>query len=275
MHRFAFLIVLLTSFTALAQSDSYVAKGLEGALWVQTSTEWTMTCGQAYRLAQMQLDEVLAHHDWSAALEQTGNFSEKPPAVILDIDETVLNNIAFQGTAILEEVGFSSALWDAWIAKRAATVLPGALDFVKAAQAKGVTVFYVTNRECGGRPYNDDPCPQETDTIENLKALGFLGVTPERMLLKSELPEWSSEKQSRRAIIARDYRIVMLLGDDLGDFLPNVKKGPGASLAQRAVAAKKYEAWWGVRWIILPNPIYGSWLKVLGKKPETALKGFR
>ena len=95
------------------------------------------------------LDRALADKTWTAALEQAGDFGSKPPAVILDIDETVLDNSESEERSIRAGVAYSEALWAEWCNQRKATPIPGALEFTKAAAAKGVTVFYVTNREHG------------------------------------------------------------------------------------------------------------------------------
>lgn len=275
MRACIFFFGLFSLFGCAQDTKPSIAEGLDSTLWVQTSTEYAMACQQAYQMAAMHLDAAIADKKWTAAVEQTGEFDKKSPAIILDVDETVLNNILFQGTLINENKSYSDPLWDVWLKEQAATEIPGSLNFIKQARAKGVTVFYVTNRTCLERGGNADPCPQKADTIANLKALGFPDVTPETMFLKKEKATWGSEKEPRRKLIADDYRIIMLFGDDLGDFLPNVKKGPNATPEKRLARASEYSAWWGSRWFMLPNPTYGSWKRVLGEKPASFVKGFR
>jgi 5'-nucleotidase (lipoprotein e(P4) family) len=135
---------------------------------------------------------------------------------------------------------------------------------VATAQALGVEVFYVTNRECKERAAGGPRCPQEADTRRNLVAAGFPPTDAAHLLLKGEVDAWTSEKSNRRALIAQTHRIVMLVGDDLGDFLSTARDMP---LDERAAWVDLAEDWWGTRWIIVPNPIYGSWLKQLGEQP--------
>ena len=102
---------------------------------------------------------------------------------------------------------------------------------------------------------------QEAGTIENLAKVGVSGVLPEDILLLGEEDGWSSEKKSRREYVSKKYRIVMLFGDDLGDFLPGVKSGITPEERDRLVGEHNNN--WGKKWFMLPNPTYGSWINVL------------
>lgn len=271
MFRFAPLFSLLFAAMVLAQTAPVNSNNLDATLYVQTSTEWRMNCLQSFRLAQMRLDEALAQPQWTAALEQTGDFSALPPAVILDIDETVLDNSPAQAEQILRGGGWDEKAWDRWVASRKAEALPGALAFIQYARAHKVEVFYVTNRACAPREGNDDPCPQNTDTVANLQALGFPDVAADHLLLKTQQPEWGSEKESRRKFVSERYRVLLLIGDDLGDFMTGVK-GKDQTPEKRLAQASAHEGYWGVRWIALTNPTYGSWRNVLGNQPSDALR---
>ncbi len=270
MFRFAPLFSLI-AWSVFAQTAPASSPNLDATLYVQTSTEWRMNCAQSFRLAQLRLDEALSQPQWTAALEQTGDFAALPPAVILDIDETVLDNSPAQAEQILRGGGWDEAAWDRWVGSRQAEALPGALAFIKYARAHKVEVFYVTNRACAPREGNDDPCPQKTDTMANLQALGFPDVTADHMLLKAQVKEWGSEKESRRRLVAEHHRVLLLIGDDLGDFMSGVK-GKEQTPEKRLTQASAHEAFWGVRWIALANPTYGSWRSVLGKEPSDALR---
>jgi acid phosphatase len=132
-----------------------------------------------------------------------------------------------------------------------------------------VRVFLITNRECLRRAGSDDPCPQQADTLANLRALGLDAPTlADDLMLKHEQPEWGSEKDVRRHEVARGYRIVLNVGDDFGDFMPGMRR---LSAARRARISCVYRDWWGTRWFQVPNPMYGSWQTVLGPDLEGAL----
>jgi acid phosphatase len=68
--------------------------------------------------------------------------------------------------------------------------------------------------------------------------------------------DWPSDKSSRRELVAQNYRIILLLGDDINDFVAGARtKNP----APRQALVRKHSGYWGRRWILLPNPLYGSW----------------
>jgi len=219
----------------------------DSVAWFRTSVEYRATAVQAYRLASLMLDRAMADRAWTAALEQTGDFASKPPAVILDVDETVLDNSESEERNVREGAVYSEARWADWCNERRATPIPGALEFTRAAAAKGVAVFYVTNRDRALEPA----------TRDNLAKYGFpLDSTRDTVLARAERPEWaSSDKSSRRGLVARDFRILLLVGDDFGDFVA----GARGTLAARRALDESNAAMWGVKWIALPNPMYGSW----------------
>ena len=225
----------------------------DSLVWFRTSVEYRATAVQAYRLAALMLDRALADRTWTAALEQTGDFASKPPAVILDIDETVLDNSESEERGIREGTVYSEARWAEWCSERKAVPIPGALEFTRAAAAKGVAVFYVTNRDRA----------LEQATRDNLAKYGFpLDSGRDTLLTRAERPEWaSSEKSSRRSRVAQDFRILLLIGDDFGDFVA----GARVTLAERRALVDAHAAMWGMKWIALPNPMYGSWKTAAGQ----------
>jgi len=242
---------LLCLIPAAAPLSAQVMDALNSTLWSQSSVEFRASNLQAYRSARLSLAKALKDKKWTAAVEQTGGFKKLPPAIIVDIDETVLDNSPGQARFLLEGTGrCSSAVWMKWTSERKAKAIPGAAEFLREAAGKGVTIFYVTNRG-----------PQEEENSRlNLQAEGFplkASTVPEigdSVLMGGEKKEWTSDKSVRRALIAKYYRVIMLCGDDLNDFI-----SARISPAERAAKAKPYESWWGERWIILPNPSYGSW----------------
>jgi acid phosphatase len=153
--------------------------------------------------------------------------------------------------------------------------VPGAAEFIrtirasKDPQGRPVRVFFITNRECERRAENESVCPQEEDTLANLRSLGLDSPTlPDDLMIKGERPEWGSEKLSRRLEVARQYRIVLNVGDDLADFLAEVRRQTPLLREQARCA---HDALWGRRWFVLPNPMYGSWLVALGPDAGAAL----
>lgn len=256
------LLLLVCCGMAAAQTIPDAHEKLIPTLWVQTSVEWRGSALQAYRAARVSLDQALKDKKWTAALEQTGSFRKLPPAIILDIDETVLDNTPGQARQVAGKTGFVPADWDTWVAEAAAGEIPGAAEFCKYAASKKVTVFYVSNREA----------KSEADTRRNLQKFGFpLSESVDTVLLRGEKPEWAaSEKSPRRKAVAEKYRVLLLVGDDLGDFLTGIR----TTVEKRAEMAAPHAGRWGREWIMLPNPGYGSWEGALQEpeRPATALE---
>lgn len=241
-------------------------------LWTQTASEHKAHAIQVYNTGKKSIDKAIQDNTWNAALEQKADSSSLPPAVVLDIDETVLDNSRYQAQLLLDGTGFSPASWDKWVSLKGAPALPGAVDFINLMAERNVEVIYITNRECRPRIPGGPACPQEQDTVDNLKRVGILEVKPDNILLKREQPDWSSEKKSRREAVVSKYRVVMLFGDDMGDFLPGVKKN--ITPAQRDALVEKHRDNWGYKWYMLSNPGYGSWLRVLDEPKSKHLKGY-
>lgn len=218
---------------------------LNAELWMQRSVEYKANSLAVYALGRIQLDKALAEKSWTAATEQTGNYQDLSPAVVLDLDETAMDNSAYQAGLVTTNGEFSSKTWDAWVKAEKATAVPGAVEFTQYAESKGVKVFYVTNR-------NAD---QEEPTRRNAQALGFpMGGNVDTFLMSKEKPDWGSAKGTRRAYIAKEYRIVLLFGDNFGDF-SDAYNGSEADRLKAFEAAKEH---FGRDWLMLANPGYGS-----------------
>jgi len=222
---------------------------LNSTLWVQTSVEYTGTARQAYALAEVMMQRALADSTWTASLEQaetgSGAYRDKPPAVVLDVDETVLDNSPYQARLVLDDEAYDSQSWKAWVREERAGAVPGALDFTHTAAQTGVQVIYLTNRDGD----------VEASTRDNLEALGFpIDDAPDAVLTQAEKEGWEP-KTARREWVAERYRILLLIGDNFGDFASEAN----TSLAARRQKSHSFRKYWGTRWIVLPNPQYGSW----------------
>ena len=220
--------------------------GFGATLWMQRSVEYRAAALEAYALAKIRLDEALADPSWTAATEQTGDYEDLPPAVVVDVDETVLNNSAYMAHLVTTGRTFSFKSWDAFVKDEVSTPIPGALAFADYAASKGVKVFYVTNRPVG----------EKGATRGNLEKAGFpTGGNVDTVMTQDPAKGWDEYKGKRRAFIAKSYRIVLLIGDNFGDFTDSFKGSP----ADRLKVFEADKAHWGHDWIQLPNPSYGSW----------------
>jgi len=264
-------VVLATtvfSLSSLAKTNVEAAvhhPNLNSTLWYQTSAEFRANSLQSYKMATLQLPALLKDTSQTALLTQTSNYQQLPAAVIVDIDETILDNSATAASDVKRGfVGFDAVQWNDWVLAAKAPAVPGAVAFLNKASELGIKVLFISNREC--KASTSAACPQKDATIHNLKAVGVKDVSSELVWLKGEQPDWTSEKESRRLKAQQQYRVIMLAGDDFGDFLPNVKKD--ITPAQRFSLVDKYQDYWGSRWIMLANPTYGSWETIL-RAPKT------
>lgn len=231
--------------TAGIPSPLHLAK-LDSVLWFQTSEEARQLQRQAFLAARRALDQALADPAWSA-LGQGSSAAPLPVAVIADVDETLLDNSAFEGWMLRRDSDFSAEAWTAWVDAAEARPLAGAVEFARYLAERGVTLFYVTNRDA----------EHEAATRDNLARVGFpMRQDVDVLLLRHERPEWQSDKESRRAHVAASYRVALLLGDDLNDFLSGAR---GASVDERRRLAEAAADRFGTSWFLLPNPTYGSW----------------
>lgn len=253
MPKFIFFLFCISPLIVLAQEPAAPApptdQGLDATLWMQTSVEHDFACVQSYRLATLQATQALQDPCWTAATEQQPGYVQLPPAVILDLDETVLNNAAFMGQLVQRDTSWSEQLWEEWVRSKQSTAVPGVKAFIHSLVEQGIAVYFITNRH-----YR-----LETPTVENLSRVLDLPIQKSHVLLQQEKPDWTWNKTSRRAEVARDHRILLLLGDDYNDFVYQGKLSP----EQRVVQGKRYQQYWGERWVILPNPVYGDWEKAL------------
>ena len=218
-------------------------ESLNAALWTKTSAEYIGNTVQAYRAATSSLDQALANPKWTAAVEQIGDYSDLPPAVLLDLDQTVLDTSSYNADLILRYGAHSSEKFNAWCSQLTAPTIPGAKEFLDYAIKQDVTVIYYSARreilrEC---------------TVSNLQAHGLPLPDQERLLLNDGTP--SASKAQQRTRLASQYRILLLVGDNLDDFV----SGSKTEAAARRALARQHAGKWGREWIILPNPMYGHW----------------
>ena len=226
--------------------NSLQAQSMLSVLYAQSSAEYEASNIQTYVNAKSALDRALNDVTWTAAIEQKDNFENKPPAIILDIDETVLNNVPFQARSIMDGQSYPTG-WLDWMLEESSDAVAGVSDFLEYSQSKGVKIFYVTNRIAVA----------EDATRNNLKKLGLPLDTDRDVLLMKNENGWTSDKVSRRKLVAKDYRILLLIGDQLGDFLPLDETT--LELDARKELADTYKHMWGSKWFMITNPMYGRW----------------
>jgi 5'-nucleotidase (lipoprotein e(P4) family) len=254
------VLIAVAPFSAVGQTtDLHQDRRFDALTWVQNSAEYRMLTEQTFRLALHPLITALNDPSITADEAQLAkeDFADKPPAIILDCDETVLDNSAYAARNILENESYSTETWNAWCMEVKADAIPGSLEFVTRAKALGVEIFFITNR----RDVVKDA------TVENLKKLGFPAST-ENVMTKNEELGRGDDKVSRRARVAKNHRIIMLIGDSMSDLCSGMNV---SETAQRNQTGNRKFQQLGARWIMLPNPIYGGWQQAL-PADEKALK---
>ncbi|MEO5813094.1 MAG: HAD family acid phosphatase [Rhodanobacter sp.] len=237
--------------TAVIHATAAAHDNLNALAWTQTAIEHDLIYLQTYRDAQARLLQALADPHWDALgqADRITPVADLPPAVILDIDETVLDNSPYQARLLKSGGEFNAADWADWCREERARALPGAVAFTQFAARHGITVIYISNR----------PRALDQATLANLRKAGFPDSGPDALLglgvTRKGCTQTGTEKGCRRQLVSERYRVLMQFGDQVGDFV-DISHNTDAG-RREAVAA--YLPWIGTRWFVLPNPTYGSW----------------
>jgi 5'-nucleotidase (lipoprotein e(P4) family) len=223
--------VLISQDSLKADVQKEVDMKMYPVLWHQTSAEYRALCYQAFNAAKTYIETLIPNR------EPNEKF-----AIITDLDETIIDNSYLEAKQIKEGKEYSSARWKEWVNMSAATEVPGAIEFLQWAASRNITIFYISNRSVS------DVKP----TLANMKKLQLPNADEEHMLFLST----ESTKEPRRQIVAKDHKIVMLMGDNLNDFTNLFEK---KSIDDRKAETDKVRGEWGKKFIVLPNAIYGEW----------------
>lgn len=239
--------ILTISTTAFSQSPAPSGRAdneyqVGAVVWTQSSGEKAALSYQAFALARMMLDRDLRAH----------RNRRMRRAVIVDVDETILDNSRYQAMLIKTRQTYGPRTWTEWCNRAEATALPGAVEFLRYANSRGVKVFYITNRKE----------TEKDGTARNLKSAGFPDVSNETLLVRTG----ESAKEPRRLAVAAKYRVVLLLGDNLNDFAEVFEKSKTTD--SRMTATEQSRTLFGSKFIVLPNPMYGNWEDALYGDPS-------
>ena len=226
---------------ALKQKQQYQAETeTMGLLWMRTSAEYRALAYQGYNVAMNAVKMAVTDP----------SHQRKPLAIVLDADETVVDNTKLMGESIVNGNGrFDAPWWRQAVHQGKSQAMPGAVEFLNEVHKQGVEIFYVSNRYA---PVNLDV------TIQNFKELGFPSVDKDHVLLF----EKDSDKQPRFDMIAKKYYVVVYMGDNAGDFPIGTK---GKTLAERNSIIDAHKEDFGTTFVVFPNPAYGSWVSALAK----------
>lgn len=227
--------ILILSSCEQKKEESLTDNLLMATLYNYYATEYKALTHQAFNVAKDRLMVTRLH-----------NPKTKNLAIVVDIDETILDNSPYEAKMILDEKGYDSDSWNEWCDLAAAEAVPGALEFLKYADSLDFQIFYLSNRK---KEFN------QTSTIVNLRKLGFPQMDEDHFLLRDA----ERSKVKRRKAILKKHKIVMLVGDNLGDFYQD-----SDILSERAELFEDHKDLFGSKFIMLPNAMYGAWVPSIG-----------
>lgn len=233
-------------------------QGTDAVLWQHASAEAHWLYLQGYEFATSRLEAKLEAIDREKQMVDSGEWDQRPPAVIVDIDETVLDNSPYQVSAIKHDRTFDQSTWREWTDKAAAKASPGALGFLQFAKSAGCEVFYITNRDIR----------EKASTLKNLSDLGFPDADEKHLLLM----EGTSDKSERRERVRATHQVLLLVGDQLRDFDERFKD---RSVNNGLDQLKDLHDSLSQYFILMPNPMYGTWRDAIQGKGTDAEKHAR
>lgn len=212
---------------ALAPAPAPATNYPPDLLWTRTAAEHHALFLQTYRAAREKLAE-------QASGRQAGTW-----AVIMDADETLLDNSPYQVRLHQTGTAFDNDTWNVWVRERDAAALPGAVEYVQAARSLGGRIVVVTNRD-------DEVCDP---TRENLRAVGLVvDLVLCRVDQSDKNARFDSVRNGTDAL--PPLEVLQWVGDNIQDF-------PSMTQASRDGGAAAFSHF-GVRYFVLPNPMYGS-----------------
>ncbi|MCO5799712.1 MAG: 5'-nucleotidase, lipoprotein e(P4) family [Dolichospermum sp. OL03] len=257
------LVSQLQQDTAEITTKQLNQQGMLAVNWVQQSGEYRALTYQAFNLAKLTFD-----------IAKSKKIAR--PAIIVDIDETVLDNSPYQAGLLDSNKGYETTTWNQWIKAEKAKAVPGAVEFVNYVNKNGGKVFFISNRNAKSvktSKIND----LEISTIKNLKEVGFTGVNENTVLLKGEFSkiinskednskQWRVDAVKNGSADKTKYTIVALIGDNLNDF----DETAGNNNQQRRNFVDKNRNFYGMlnatnkeviqrAYIAISNPMYGNW----------------
>ena len=198
-------------------------------------------------------DSVVLAYGATLAAPRWVPCGEKPPAVVLDADETVLLNLGYEYDEARTGRTHNTARRDRYERTGIESVapVPGAVTALRALRQAGITVIFNTNR-------------MAANAAETERSLDFAGLGPARLgeTLFLAGNQTGSGKDGRRALIAERYCVVAMAGDQLGDFSDAFnQRGLAVPDRRRLATSGDIAGLWGNGWFMLPNPVYGPGLR--------------
>jgi 5'-nucleotidase (lipoprotein e(P4) family) len=235
--------LLLLQFTQAQDTTDLSSETLKlyPILWQQTAAEYRALCYQAFNIARLRIDSIIQ-----------GNPGKTDLAIVTDLDETILNSSNVSAQVIKTGRNINPQEWLQWTKNTEPPTVPGAVEFLQYAGSKGAHIFYISNRDVKGLQF----------TVSILQRLKLPDADTSHMLFLSN----DFSKESRRQTVMKNYDVVMLLGDNLNDFMQVFED---KTIAERLNETDKVKEEWGKKFIVLPNAAYGEWENALYNYNDT------
>ncbi|MFN3591987.1 MAG: HAD family acid phosphatase [Thermaurantiacus sp.] len=234
---------------------------------------WTYGSAEAAMQARQSFAALLAHvetlrpspgmasaiaerlEDGRAVMRRCTAETARRPAVVFDVDETLVWNIGHQQWQARTGRDFDPAIWAQW--ERAGgpglVAVPGAVETVRALRALGITPIFITNRAAA----------HAAETARDLDRLGLGPALHRETLFLDGDAQGGSRKHHRREVVAARFCVLAQAGDQMGDFADAIDfdaSGNRRPAAHRVrVAGETFGALWNRGWFLIPNPMYGRW----------------
>lgn len=272
MKRFR-LITTYLALIMLGAVSSAVAKPdhkSSAVAWVQHSAEYQAVVKQTLKSAAGQLRLAKRDKRWTAMLEQfdRNRLSNFPDAVIINLEDGLISSAPYHAQLVDDGDKHTASRHKSWVNHETAPLTPGMMEFIQAAASLKVKVLIMSNRKCVATPR--DECPIKTQTQRMLRKHNLV-FPDEQMFFLNEKSNWKADKKTRREYLAKRYRVLMIIGDDVADMLPNLRK---LDNKMRARYVEQYANMWGSHWFILPNPYSGTWATQYGNNFKRTLQGW-
>lgn len=200
--------------------------------WFRSSAEYRAATIQTYHLAAQQLEEI-------ARDLQPGTW-----AVSLDADETILNNSQYQRELAAKGTRYETATWNAWVRREAAPAIPGAAGFLETVRELGGKIAIVTNRD-------EEVCDATRRNLQKVDLIYDVVLCQPKNADSQKEPRWEMVTKGTASPDLPPLQLVLWLGDNIQDF-------PDLDQTLRTKPEDAY-ADFGVRYFVIPNPMYGSW----------------
>ncbi len=289
------LALLLLVQPVRAEAPAALPPDLLAILWQQTAAEYRAMCLQTFHNATESLRTHVQNGNyrcqdgrrWLETLvrhaDGTVTWERRPLALVMDLDETLLDNGGFEAWAVLHKQTFNSKTWGNWMEFQGQTpeawrALPGGLEMIRQAGQLGISPVFITNRSESGRAgtlavlrglgldapdlserlYMQDDANQDRACQDLVQAMGLDPQSPEALRITAN----ASDKEYRRREVQTRFHVVAWFGDNLYDFPVYVHNQTAAGKTTRMARQAEVDTYagrWGANWFMLPNPMYGSW----------------